>query len=296
MTKKNISKKRSLENRFELGVGGQAVIEGVMMRCKDKYSVAVRKPNDKISLKKDKISSWTTKPFFKLPFIRGLVMLIETLILGIKTLNYSANESLDEVDEKISTWELIATTAVSLLFAIGLFLLLPLYLTKLTATDGFWFNLIDGVIRIAIFVLYIVVISMMADVKTLFQYHGAEHKAVACFEAGEKVTVKNAKKYSTVHRRCGTTFLIIVLVISILIFSLIVTDSFWIKLLGRILLMPVIAGISYELLKFGAKYPKFILLRILVAPGLWLQRLTTREPTNRQLEVSVKALNAVVKS
>ena len=287
--------KKELKNRFDHAVGGQAVIEGVMMRCKNRVAIAVRKPNDKISLKKQKINSLTSKSFFKWPFIRGIIILIETLIFGIKALNYSANESLDQEEEKISNWELVITTTVAFIFAILIFIILPLYLTKLTTTDGFWFNLIDGIIRIAIFILYIVAISRMKDVKTLFQYHGAEHKAVACYEAGEPVTVKNAKKYTTVHQRCGTTFLIIVLVISIIVFSLIITESFLIKVLGRILLMPVIAGISYELLKLGAKYDKNILMRILVAPGLLLQKLTTKEPNDRQLAVSVKAINAVIK-
>ncbi|MFQ5475135.1 MAG: DUF1385 domain-containing protein, partial [Candidatus Nanoarchaeia archaeon] len=191
--------------------------------------------------------------------------------------------------------EMAVTTAVAFLFAIALFVILPLWLTKLTAVEGFIFNLIDGVIRIAIFLTYLYAISLMSEVKTLFRYHGAEHMAVNCFEAGKKVTVANAKKYTTVHRRCGTTFLLIVLMVSIVVFSLILTDDFWIKLAGRIILLPVIAGISYELLKLGAKHDNFA-INALVAPGLWLQGLTTRKPTDKQLEVACKALNAVTKS
>ncbi|MBW2997561.1 DUF1385 domain-containing protein, partial [Candidatus Woesearchaeota archaeon] len=238
-------------------VGGQAVIEGVLMKNESKIAIAVRKPNKKISLKKMRYPSIAKKvKFLGWPFCRGIVNLIEMLVLGIKALNYSANESMGEKDEKITKTEFAVTTIIAMSVAVGLFILLPLYLTKITRTEGILFNLIDGVIRVVIFVLYILVISLMKDVKRLFEYHGAEHKTVNCYEAGKKITLKNVKKYTTSHRRCGTTFLLIVLVISILIFSLIVTDSFWIKFAGRILLLPVIAGISYELLKLGAKFPK----------------------------------------
>ena len=278
-------------------VGGQAVIEGVLMKNEDKVAIAVRKPNRKITVKKQRWPSVSKKiKFLGWPFFRGTVNLIEMLVMGIKALNYSANESIGEKEEKISTKEFVATTIIALAVAIGLFILLPLYLTKITNTKGVVFNIIDGAIRVVLFILYILAISFMRDVRRLFQYHGAEHKTVNCYEAGKKITVANVKKYSTLHRRCGTTFILIVLVISIIIFSLIVTDNFWIKFTGRILLLPVIAGISYELLKLGAKFPKNILLNLLVWPGLGLQKLTTREPDKKQIEVAIKAFKAVVKT
>ena len=277
-------------------VGGQAVIEGVMMKDGNRVAVAVRRPNKKISVKKIRFRSIASKvKFLAWPFFRGTVNLIEMLVIGIKALNYSANESIGEKEEKITKTEFVLTTAFALLLAVGLFILLPLYLTHFTKTEGVLFNLIDGAIRVAVFVLYIVAISFMKDVKRLFQYHGAEHKTVNCFEAGKKLTVANVKKYTTLHRRCGTTFLLIVLVISIIVFSLIVSDSFWIKFAGRILLLPVIAGISYELLKLGARFPRNFILNILVWPGLGLQKMTTREPDKGQIEVAIKAFNAVVR-
>lgn len=278
-------------------VGGQAVIEGVLMKNESKIAIAVRKPNKKITVKRMRCPPIAKKvKFLGWPFFRGTVNLIEMLVLGIKALNYSANESMGEKDEKITKTEFAITTIIALGFAVGLFILLPLYLTKITRTEGIVFNLIDGVIRVVIFLLYILAISLMKDVKKLFEYHGAEHKTVHCYEDGKKLTPANVKRYTTLHRRCGTTFLLIVLVISILVFSLIVTESFWIKFAGRIILLPVIAGISYELLKLGARFPKNLLLNLLVWPGLGLQKMTTREPDKKQIEVAIKAFKAVVKT
>jgi uncharacterized protein YqhQ len=274
-------------------IGGQAVIEGVLMKNDNKIAIAVRRPDGKISLKKEKIKPWSKRvKFLGWPFFRGVVNLIEMLVIGIKALNYSANEASGE-DVKISKWEFALTTIFAVIVAVGLFILLPLYLTKITQTKGILFNLIDGVIRVALFVLYILLISLMKDVRRIFEYHGAEHKTVNCHEDGKKTTLENVKKYSTVHRRCGTTFLLIVLIVSILVFSLIVTDSFLVKFVSRILLFPVIAGISYELLNLGARFPNNFLLNVLVWPGLLLQKMTTREPDKKQLEVAIKAFEAV---
>ena len=277
-------------------VGGQAVIEGVLMRNKDKIAIAVRREDKSISVKKERVGMLTKKyAFLGLPFVRGTVNLIETLVVGIRALNYSANESINEEEEKITKSEMIGTTVFALVVALGLFLLLPLVLTKLLPTrNEFQFNIIDGVIRLVIFLVYVLLISMMSDVKRIFQYHGAEHKSVNCYESGKSLTLENVRKCSLVHRRCGTTFLLIVMAISIVVFSFIISDSFWVKFGGRIVLMPVVAGISYELLKAGAKYPRNILLRAMVFPGLMLQKLTTREPDDTQLEVAIKALQAVV--
>lgn len=278
-------------------IGGQAVIEGVMMKNADKVAVAVRKPNNKISVKRMKYRSIARKKglqWLGWPFFRGIIVLIETLVLGIKALSYSANESLGEEEEKISTKEMVLTILFAMLVAVGFFIVLPLYLTKLTQTQGILFNLIDGLIRVALFVAYVVGISFMKDIKRIFQYHGAEHKAVNCHEAGLALNYKNAKQFTTVHSRCGTTFILIVLVISIIIFSLIISENFWIKLAGRILLMPVIAGIAYELLRLSARYERNMILRALSAPGMWLQKITTREPNKKQLEVAIAALKKVL--
>ncbi len=275
-------------------IGGQAVIEGVLMKNDDKIAIAVRRPDGKISVKKEHKASITKRiKFLGWPFFRGTVNLIEMLSVGIKALNYSANESLGEEDKKITKTEFAFTTAFAVIVAIGLFILLPLYLTKITRTEGILFNLIDGLIRVGIFVIYILLISMMKDVRRLFQYHGAEHKTVNCYEQGKKLTPENVKKYSTAHRRCGTTFLLIVLVISIIIFSFIVSDKTWVKFAWRVILLPVIAGLSYELLKLGAKFPNSFLINLLIYPGLMLQRITTKEPDKKQIEVAIKAFKAV---
>jgi uncharacterized protein YqhQ len=274
-------------------IGGQAVIEGVLMKNDEKIAIAVRRPDKKISVKKETLHPISKRvKFLGWPFFRGIVNLVEMLVVGMKALNYSANEASGE-DAQLSKTEFALTTIFAIAVAVGLFILLPLYLTKMTQTQGILFNLIDGVIRVAMFVAYVLVISLMKDVRRLFEYHGAEHKVVNCYESGAKLTLANVKKYTTVHRRCGTTFMLIVLVISILIFSLIISDSFWVKFGGRILLLPVIAGIGYELLKLGARFPHNILLNVLVWPGLALQKLTTREPDKRQLEVAMKAFEAV---
>ncbi len=275
-------------------VGGQAVIEGVLMKAGSRVAIAARTPEGKIALKKIRYKTIADKlTFLKWPFFRGTINLVEQLVLGIKALNWSANQSTGE-EEDIKGWEFILTTIVSLGIAVGLFVLLPLYLAKISSTEGILFNVIDGIIRITIFVLYVGAISLMSDVKRLFQYHGAEHKTVNCYEAGKKITVKNVMKYSTAHRRCGSTFLLIVLFLSIVVFSFVVTESFWIKFGSRILLMPVIAGIGYELLKIGAKYDNW-LVRIMIWPGMMLQKMTTREPDSKQVEVAIKSFKAVVK-
>ncbi|MBI4739822.1 DUF1385 domain-containing protein [Candidatus Woesearchaeota archaeon] len=276
-------------------IGGQAVIEGVMMRRGDKVAIAVRNLKNKIVVKKQGVGSVTKKfPILNLPFVRGAVNLIETMKIGMSALSYSANASIDAKDEKLSSGELLWTMIAAIAISLGLFIALPLFLTKLLNVQGVLFNLIDGIIRMGIFMMYLVAISMMRDVKTLFQYHGAEHKSVNCFESGKKLTVVNVRKCSKEHRRCGTTFLLIVMAISIFVFSFVTSPNFLVKLASRILLLPVIAGISYEILKLGAVYQRNFVLNLIIVPGLWLQGLTTREPTMRQIEVAIKAIKAVV--
>jgi uncharacterized protein YqhQ len=282
-------------------VGGQAVIEGVLMMNDNKLAIAVRKPNKKISIKKETLNSFIrTHKFFKLPLIRGIFMLLDTLVVGIKALTWSANEAIEEDttkknNGKISPWELTWTLILSIGGAVGLFVLLPLWLTKLVTSDhGFWFNLYDGLIRLGIFFAYVYIIGLMKDVRRVFQYHGAEHKAVNCFESKDKLTVANVLKHSRFHPRCGTTFIFIVLIISILVFSLFILESWWAKLGIRLIFIPIIASVSYEILRLGGKYYKNKIVRAIVFPGLCTQWFTTREPDADQVEVAIKSLKAVI--
>ncbi len=293
----------------KLDVGGQAVIEGVMMRSKNHVVTAVRKKG-KIIYKHDKIKKrpkWTT--YF---FIRGIANLIEMLVLGIRTLNWSAAQQTDE-EEELSNLAIFTTISVSILFALGLFLILPYLLTYLIgfkeSTDPILFNLIDGLIKVGIFVLYVYLISLWKDIRMVFQYHGAEHKAVFCYEDGKKLTIENAKRYTTKHPRCGTAFIMIVIIVGIFLFSFIpvIATSIYpdffslnifirkiILIVLRILLLPIIAGFSYEILKFGSKHQKNPIFRSLTLPGLWIQNITTKKPTKKQLEVGIAALKRAI--
>ena len=279
-------------------IGGQAVIEGVLMRTKDKAAIAIRKPNQKIKIKKLEIKSFQNK-FFKLPLIRGIIALIETLILGIKALNYSANENLEEPEkkqEKISPIYFIITAIFSLILALVIFKFIPLLITqaltnKTLIKNKILFNIIEGLLKIIILFAYILIISRMKDIQRIFQYHGAEHKVVNCYENKLPLTLQNIKKFSTIHTRCGTSFIILVLIVSIIIYSFLPNDITFIqKLTYRILLLPLIAAISYEIIKI--KRSNF-LIRILTYPGTLLQKLTTKEPDEKQIEIAVKALNAL---
>ncbi len=271
-------------------VGGQAVIEGVMMRNKQKFAVAVRLPNGKIKIKKNDSSVFPK--WFNFPFVRGVVGLAYTLYDGISALIWSSNQNLGE-DEKLSKKEIIGTITLSLLFTVIIFIGLPFLSAHLLKAEGFWFDALDGLFRILLFIGYIYGISLMKDVKTLFQYHGAEHKTIYCYESGAALTVKNVKTFSRFHPRCGTTFLFVVVILSIVVFSLI-QGSIWVKLVGRLLLLPVIAGVGYEIIKIGGKHSDNWLIGAIIAPGLWLQRITTKEPTDKQLEVGIASLKAVI--
>ena len=266
------------------------MIEGVMMRNKERCAVAVRLKNGAIKIKKEPSSRYPK--IFQVFFIRGIVGLAYALHDGIKALIWSSNQQLEE-KEKLTKKELIGTTILSLIFAFIIFVAVPFFSAQFLA-EGFWFNVLDGIFRVALFVGYLAVISLMKDVQVLFRYHGAEHKTIACYEAQEELTVKNVKKHSRFHPRCGTSFLFLVLLLSIILFSLI-TGPWYIKLGGRILLLPFIAGIGYELLKLGSKYSRYTLVKIFIAPGLWLQRITTKEPNGKQIEVGIRSLKAVLR-
>ncbi|UCH81885.1 MAG: DUF1385 domain-containing protein [Nitrospiraceae bacterium] len=276
-------------------IGGQAVIEGVMMRSGNVYAIAVRSPDKEIVCKKETIRE-LPKPL-KWPIIRGVVALGQALSIGIRALLYSAEASGHE-EEKPSDFSLFMTVLVSFVIGIGLFFLLPLYGTKLLGTiyssisdSSLMFNLVDGVIRVAFFLMYILSIRMLKDIRRVFQYHGAEHKVVHAFEAGVELTPQNADNFSTLHPRCGTSFLIMVMLLSILVFSLIPKDwPFIEKFVSRIVLIPLIAGLSYEFIKMSSKKMNNPVVRYLSMPGLWLQKLTTGIPSPDQIEVAIKAL------
>ena len=284
----------------KINIGGQAVIEGVMMRAPRSVAIAVRRPSGEIVVRKEEAIPLSERfPVVKLPIVRGAVALFQSLIVGIKALNFSANEAMVEEEggekEELSSWAMGGTMAVAFGFGILLFFILPLYLTKLLipiiGSSNIVFNLVDGVIRVAVFLLYIWSISRMKDIQRVFQYHGAEHKSIFAFEAGEELTVENVRKYSCLHPRCGTSFLLIVMLVSILIFSLIPKLwPFYMKAGARVVLLPLIAGVSYELLKWSAKNDRSRMVRMLIAPGLALQRLTTREPDDSQLEVAIRSM------
>ncbi|PIN73866.1 hypothetical protein COV20_02000 [Candidatus Woesearchaeota archaeon CG10_big_fil_rev_8_21_14_0_10_45_16] len=273
-----------------MDVGGQAVIEGVMMRNKEKFSVAVRLPDGSIKVKKE--NSTHFPKFFNVPFIRGIVGLGYMLYDGVRALTWSSNQSLGE-DEQLSKKELVLTVAFSFVAAAVFFVVIPFFSAKLIHSDGFLFDILDGFFRVVLLVGYMGGISLMSDVKRLFQYHGAEHKTIYCYESGQKLTVENVKTFSRFHPRCGTTFLFLLVLLSIVAFTFI-QGPWWVKLGGRILLLPVISGVGYEFIKLGGRFRKNIIIRSVLAPGLWLQRLTTREPSDEQLEVSIKALKSVV--
>ena len=269
-------------------VGGQAVMEGVMIKSPNYVVVSVRKKDDKIVTKIDDLKKKSN--FMKFPFVRGVVNLVEMLIVGIKALTWSANQ-VEEVDEQLSSKEIFWTIFFSFVFGVLLFVALPFYLTKFMVTEtGLLFNLLDGLIRILIFVLYVYIISFMDDVKLLFQYHGAEHKAIHCYENNKELNIENIKPFNPVHPRCGTAFIAIVLVISIFVFSILKDFVWYWNVALRILLIPVIAAISYELLKAGDKRRNNWFFKILVWPGLAMQKITTSEPTDKQIDVAIDAL------
>jgi uncharacterized protein YqhQ len=298
----------------DLAIGGQAVIEGILMRNKEKMAIAVRTEKGKIILKKEVIPSLTKKyPFLGWPFIRGIVAFFQMLIIGMKALTYSTNVALGEEEEVLQPWEVAGLILFSFLFAIALFVAVPYIVTHFIGFDErtapIAFNFVDGIIKLLIFITYVAAISYMEDIRRVFQYHGAEHKAVNCFEAGEKLTIKNVQKYSTIHPRCGTSFIALVLLIGIFILSVIAplttflfpafeTLNFWIQkvilFILRIFFMLPIASISYEVLKLAGRYRGNRILQLVNSPGMLIQKITTKEPEDKMVEVAIKSLKAVL--
>ncbi len=285
-------------------VGGQAVIEGVMMKGAEDIAIAVRKPDGEIVVKKEKLKS-NRKKISKIPIIRGIFTFVDSLVLGVNALMYSAefvdveeeekkkSSKLDEFLEKNIIW---ISVVISVVFSVGLFILLPTVLVgvlKAYTGNTLILNGIEGIVRIATFLGYILAISGMKDIRRVFEYHGAEHKSIFCYEHGEELTVENVRKYGRLHPRCGTSFLFIVMIVSILLFSLFSWSGLLMRLVIRILLIPIVAGISYEIIKWAGK-SESKLSCIVSAPGMWLQKLTTREPDDKQIEVAVEALKNVL--
>jgi uncharacterized protein YqhQ len=279
--------------------GGQAVMEGIMMRGQKTSATAVRRPNGEIVVNNKPLPRLYTGRLRQTPFVRGIIVLIESIILGINSLFYSANIALEEEDEDvsgISTWLILG---LSFALAISLFFIAPLFLTKMLDSyieSSIIFHLIEGVIRLFIFLIFLRLISLLPDIKRTFAYHGAEHKTINAYEDGIDLETKAINKYSTAHSRCGTAFLLAVLVIAVIVFAFVGRQELWLMVLSRVLLIPVIAALGYEATQFGARHMNNMLIRIVMTPGLWLQSFTTRQPNESQIEVAIVALKEVLSS
>lgn len=285
-------------------------MEGIMMKNKDKYSVAVRKANGEIEVDIDEYTGITKNSFWKnVPLVRGVINFIDSLVLGMKALNFSSDfyeeeesqeTKFDKLMRKIfkgNTEKILTTvvTFISIIIAVGLFIVLPYFLTELLTKDvrnTTYVTMIEGIIRVAIFIAYVALISLNRDIKRVYRYHGAEHKCINCIERGKPLSVEFVRNSSRFHKRCGTSFLLLVVFISVILFFFIKVDNHALRLVIRILLIPVIAGISYEVLRLGGKYDN-IFINIVSAPGLWMQRITTKEPDDAMIEVAIAAVEAV---
>jgi uncharacterized protein YqhQ len=279
--------------------GGQAVMEGVMIRGKEGVAISVRQPNGQLNVVSQPLASIYKGRFRDMPFVRGIIVLVETLVLGTQSLLHSAQiAAAEETEEKIPTAVLVGTVAVSLALGIALFFMGPLFATRYLVdpyiSSALLSNIFEGLIRIGIFVAYLGLMGLIPDIRKVFAYHGAEHKAVNAYEAGVTLDVESVKKYSTAHARCGTAFLFIVLIVAVFVFALVGQPTLWIRILSRIALIPVIAAISYEIMKFGAAHIDNRIVRIMLAPGLLLQTMTTRQPNDSQMEAAISALNEAI--
>jgi len=291
-----------LSKQKHIQVGGQAIIEGVMMRSPERIAVAVRRPDGKIVLKNNRYVSLTKRSkFWGLPIIRGAVVLIESMVIGIKALTFSGDVAVSDQQQTdnngktrksgISTLWLVATLIFSLALGLALFFYLPLVLTDLLgARSGFWFNVVDGFFRVAIFLAYLALITMWKDIRRIFQYHGAEHKTIFAFEDGKELTVANSKPYNPHHPRCGTSFILTVLLISVFVFMLLGRPETIADRFIRLAFVPLIGGISYEAIKLSDRGKNNPLVKLFILPGLWLQKITAREPDESMLEVALVAL------
>lgn len=285
-------------------VGGQAVLDGVMMRSARGYAVAVRRPDGSVAIDRDRVGAPAVRfPPLKLPVLRGSAVLLQSLFLGFRALSFAAHHSVPEEErpagsrERSTTAAIAGAMAFAVISGVALFLFLPLFLTNVIKSQmaagmgTLAFNAVDGMIRVTLFFAYLLAISRMRDIQRVFEYHGAEHKVVFTFEAGESLTVENARGKSRLHPRCGTSFLLFVLALSVAVFAFVPSSApLPLKFASRVVLIPVIAGLAYETIRFSSKHVENPLLRLLIAPGLWLQRITTREPADDQIEIAITAL------
>lgn len=283
------------KSRFPL-YGGQAVIEGVMMRGTNSVAIAMRNPSNEISIHKEPLGTIYRHKIIKIPFLRGIFMLIDALILGTRALTISANTQTGE-DEKIEGPALYITLFLSLAIGVGLFFLAPAALAQLServfGIGSWWGNLLEGIVRLILLVLYIWAVGKMPDIRRVFAYHGAEHKTINAYEAGVELTPDNVSRYSVEHPRCGTAFLLTLVLLSILIFSLLGPLPFWWRMASRILFLPLLACIAYEYIRWTANHLDLKIVQFIVKPNLALQHLTTREPDKDMLEVAIAAFNAM---
>jgi uncharacterized protein YqhQ len=284
----------------EFHYGGQAVIEGVMMRGQRSMAVAVRSPSGQVQVSTKPISNSQTG-IRRIPFVRGVVVLVESLVLGIGALLESANISLGEEDQKISGPLLWGTLAVSFAFTAAIFFVMPLLITDRLIDpylndSTLLSNLLEGILRVAIFVLYLAAVNLIPDIRTVFAYHGAEHKTINAYEHHVPLEPEPVARFSTAHVRCGTSFLFAVMIIAIIVFSLVGSPDIWLRIVSRIVLIPVIAAIGYEFTRFSARYAENRFIRVLFLPGLALQKMTTRQPNNSQIEVAISALKVAIEA
>ena len=290
-----------MEKQPRVTYGGQAVIEGVMIRGREFYSLAVRRPNGNIYHYHERLNTAFTGPIRRIPLLRGVLVLFETLLLGIKTLNRSAAlasvEGQDGSREEIPNWMLGLTLFVSLILGVGIFFVLPLLVVRLVdpyISSDLVSNLIEGGIRLVILMVYICGIGLMKDIQRVFAYHGAEHMAVHAYEAGMELTVENVRKFDTPHPRCGTAFILTVVLVSVVVFAFLGRPGLEWRILSRLLLIPVVAAMSYEFIRFYGLHPNWPIARVMSLPGLWMQRLTTRQPEDDQIEVAITAMGSAV--
>ena len=273
--------------------GGQAVIEGVMIRGRSNVSIAVRRPDGTIAMQSRLLSPLFTGRLRQVPLVRGVIALLETLILGMRALSYSANVGMEEEGEEVSKASMATMMLVSLTFAVVLFFLLPVFASSAlegVLGSGYATNIAEGLIRLGIFLAYILLIGRMSDIRRVFMYHGAEHMTVHAQERGEALSLESVRKYSTAHPRCGTAFLLVVMVVAIIVFVVVGREPLWWLLLSRIVLIPFIAAVSYELIRLSSRYSGNPLVGIITGPSLALQALTTREPEDDQIEIAIEAM------
>jgi uncharacterized protein YqhQ len=278
--------------------GGQAVVEGVMMRGADHWAVAVRKPAGEIYVESHDIDSVAKRhPFFAKPFLRGVIVLGQSLAIGTRALLIATNQSMDD-DEQLTSRQVGIALALAMIFFVAIFVLGPTVLFAWIQDEmggGVLTNVLEGLFRVGLFVAYLWLIGKTKDIHRVFEYHGAEHKTIAAFEHGDPLDPEHVDRYSTVHVRCGTNFLIIVMVITIFVFTLFGTPGFWWRIASRVIAIPVIAGVAYEALRLGARYQSSLVMRGLMAPGLWLQKITTQKPDRGQIQVAIASFDEVLR-